>query len=140
MINENKHKQNANNENHSMHHLIHEVVWEIVRTVDHHREIWEDLIIILLHEAEDVQKDHSVCICFLYINERLIVLCLDANNFGAFGGDNSMRGGSGPPSRGGSSQRGGNRGGGGGGVSDEMMKCLKMSFLLLLALRWTIRW
>lgn len=46
----------------------------------------------------------------------------DSNNFGAFGGDNSMGGG--PPSRGGgSSQRGGNRGG---GVSDVMMDCSEM--------------
>jgi hypothetical protein len=119
-----------------MHHSIHEVVLEILHIVDHRPEIPEDFILILLHEAEDVQKDHSVCIGFLRVIERSIVLSLGSNNFGAFGGDNSM-GGGGPPSRGGPSQRGGNRGG---GVSDEIMDRLEMSFLLVLALRWTIRW
>jgi hypothetical protein len=45
--------------------------------------------------------------------EMRIFEYLAANNFGAFAGENSIRGG-GPPSRGGSSQRG-NRG----SVSDE---------------------
>jgi hypothetical protein len=61
----------------------------------------------------------------------MIFSYLDTNNFGAFGGDNSI--GSGPPSRGGSSQRGGNRGGGGGGVSDTMMDCMKISFVLFFS-------
>lgn len=50
------------------------------------------------------------------------ILCLDANNFGAFAGNQGMGGGPPPPppsssQRGGHSQRGGYRGG---GVSDTM--------------------
>jgi len=56
----------------------------------------------------------------LFLKYRAFVF-LDTNNFGAFGGDNSMGGGGGggPPSRGGPSQRGNNRG----GVSDEKIDC-----------------
>jgi hypothetical protein len=74
VINENKHKQNVNNENHSMHHTIHEIVSERLHKVVHHRVISEDLIITLhllfllpdLHEMEDDQMDHSVCIDLFY--------------------------------------------------------------------------
>jgi hypothetical protein len=119
VIKENKRKLNVNNENHLIHHLMHEVVlWKVHKVEDHHRAIWEDLVIIL-HVAADDQRDHSVRIWLVLISEVAIFSFLDTNNFGAFGGDNSMGGG--PPSRGGPSQRGNNRGGGGGGggVSNE---------------------